>query len=135
MLNFAKLTEAVLPLPLFGGNNKRDEATRPKIVAIEKIVKYFTIRMVLGIGTGNSSAVVSVVPSDRRSKRGALLGPKRHPNCQDRTSTGVFFWPLCVRIFFGGLIYGYVESKGALSMWMWRSHAEVPKLNSNTNLN
>jgi len=66
------------------------EATRPKIVATEKIVKYFTICTVLGIGTGNSSAVVSVVPSDRSSKRGALLGPKRHPNRQDRTSTGVF---------------------------------------------
>jgi hypothetical protein len=66
------------------------EATRPKIVATEKIVKYFTIRTVLGIGTGNSSAVVSVVPSDRSSKRGALLGPKRHPKCQDRTSIGVF---------------------------------------------
>ena len=52
-------------------------------------MKYFTIRTVLGIGTGNSSAVVSVVPSDRSSKRGALLGPKRHPKCQDRTSTGV----------------------------------------------
>ena len=44
------------------------QATRPNIVATEKIVKYFTIRTVLGIGTGNSSAVVSVVPSDRRSK-------------------------------------------------------------------
>ena len=51
----------------------------------------FAIRTVLGIGTGNSSAVVSVVPSDRSSKRGALLGQKRHPNCQDRTSIGVFF--------------------------------------------
>ena len=53
-------------------------------------MKYFTIRTVLGIGTGNSSAVVSVASSDRSSKRGALLGPKRHPNRQDRTSTGVF---------------------------------------------
>ena len=75
------------------------EATRPKIVATEKIVKYFTIRTVLGIGTGNSSAVVSVVLSDRSSKRGALLGPKRHPNRQDRTSTGVFF-------FFSRLVAG-----------------------------
>ena len=28
-------------------------------------MKFFAIRAVLGIGTGNSSAVVSVVPSDR----------------------------------------------------------------------
>ena len=28
---------------------------------------FFAIRMVLGIGTGNSSAAVSVVPSDRSS--------------------------------------------------------------------
>ena len=68
-----------------------------QIAATEKIVKYFTIRTVLGIGTGNSSAVVLVVPLDRSSKRGALLGPKRHPNRQDHTSTGVFerlwrFW-------------------------------------------
>ena len=69
------------------------EATRPKIVATQKIMKYFTIRTVLGIGTGNLSAVVSVVPSGRSSKRGALLGPKRHPKCQDRTSIGVFFNP------------------------------------------
>ena len=62
------------------------EATRQKIVATEKIVTIFAIRTVLGIGTGNSSAVVSVVPSDRSSKRGALLGQKRHPKCQDRTS-------------------------------------------------
>ena len=61
---------------------QRREATRPKIVATEKIVEYFTIRTVLRIGTGNSGAVVSVVPSDRSSKRGVLLGPKRHPKCK-----------------------------------------------------
>ena len=72
------------------------EATRHKIVATEKIVNFFAIRTVLGIGTGNSSAVVSVAPSDRSSKRGALLGPKRHPKCQDRTSTwkiGIVMYP------------------------------------------
>ena len=66
------------------------EATKPKIVAAEKIVKYSTIRTVLGIATGNSSAVVPVVPSDQNSKRGALLGVQRRPKCHDRASTGRF---------------------------------------------
>ena len=39
---------------------------------------------------------------------------------------------LCVKIL-GGWVYGRVESKGALSLWMWGSQAEVPKLNANVN--
>ena len=39
-----------------------------------------------------------------------------------------------LRFFLGGWVYGCVESKGALSLWMWGSQAEVPKLNANVNL-
>ena len=84
-----RITLRYLRTPPLRISGSAGEATRPKIVATEKIVIFFVIRTVLGIGTGNSSAVVSVVPSDRSSKRGALLGPKRHPKCQDRASIGV----------------------------------------------
>ena len=79
-----------------GAPNQRQRkgGDKTKIVATEKIVNFFTIHTLLGIGTGNSSAVVSVEPPDRSSKRGALLGLKRHPKCQDRTSIGVFFFIL-----------------------------------------
>ena len=78
-----------------GASNQRQrrrEATRPKIVAAEKIVRYFTIRTALSIGTCNSGTMVPVVPPDQTFKRGALLGPKRHPKCQDRTSNASLFF-------------------------------------------
>ena len=67
------------------------EATRPKIIAAVKIVKFLAIRTVLGIGTGNSSAVVPVVPSDRSVEcvEGAGRGDPKEIQIF-ATSNGVF---------------------------------------------
>ena len=60
-----------LPLPLFGGDKRDDNA---KNVAAEKIVKYRAICMALDVSPRNSSAAVPAVQSDRKSKRGASNG-------------------------------------------------------------
>ena len=64
----ARNETARVPLPLFGGDKRDDNA---KIFAAEKIVKYRAICMALDVSPRNSSAAVPAVQPDRKSRRGA----------------------------------------------------------------